>query len=78
MSLAVSARGAKTVETPEILGFVVTEDVEIAVLGANAKISGARRIPAAVKILDVVGAAAKGETQRTFVGAIACVTFDGD
>jgi hypothetical protein len=70
------ASRSKTVESPNVLSFVVAEDVEVAVVGTHAKVSGLRGIPLAVEFLHLETPSAQDEPQRPFIGPVPRITFD--
>jgi hypothetical protein len=69
------AGGTKAVEGPNILNFMVPEDIEVSIIGADAKISVFRRVPLSVEFLHLEFPASKDESERTFIGTMPCVTF---
>ena len=72
------APGAEGVESPEVLHFVVAEDIEVAVVGADAEVAGAGGVPLVLDFGDLEGAAAQGEALRALIGAKAGVTLDAN
>src|ERR1700740_963637 len=70
------SRGAKAVERPEILRLVVTEDVEIAVIGAHAEVGRIGGIPLAILFGNLELPPAKYKAQRPFVGSVPRIAFD--
>ena len=70
--------GAKTIQSPKILRFVVTQHVVIAVIGENAKIARLRGVPPAIEFSDYVLVAIEDETERTLVGAVPRIAFDAN
>jgi hypothetical protein len=71
-------RGAKTVERPGILGFVVAEHVIITVIGSDAKIAGSGGVPTPVELADLKLASPKDEPKRPLVGAVPRITLDAN
>jgi hypothetical protein len=69
---------AKTVERPGILRLIVTENVNVAVIRKDAKITCAGRIPASVEFVDFKRAAKEDETERALVSAVPRMTFDAN
>jgi len=69
---------AESVERPDVLDFVVAEDVKIAVVGANAKVDGVRLVPLVIDGDDVEIPAANREANRPLVGAVARVALHLD
>jgi len=74
----VFAPGAEGVEGPGVLHFVVAEDVEIAVVGADAEVAGAGGVPLVLNFGDFEDATAENEALRALVSAKASVTLDAN
>lgn len=72
------APGAEGVEGPEVLHFIVAKDVEVAVVGAHAEVTGAWGVPLVLDFRDVEGAAAKREALRALVSAKASVAVNAN
>src|ERR1700690_803190 len=70
------SRCSKTIERPGSLRLFVTENIKIAVVSENSKITRFGRIPAPGEFADFIGAAGEDETEWAFVCAVARVTFD--
>lgn len=68
--------GTKSVKRPQILPFVMAQDIEIAVVGTNAEICGIRRVPPAINFIYLKLTATKDETKRALVGAKPRVALD--
>jgi hypothetical protein len=68
--------GAKTVQSPDVLGFIVTQNVIIAVACAHSEIACGRGVPAAVELVDFELAAAESKPERAFIDAITRIAFD--
>src|SRR5580704_3975106 len=79
LSFASAGAGrSEGVQGPNVHAFVVTEDVEIAVVGLNAKIDGSRRIPTIFNIVDLKDMPAQDEAQGPLISAIACIALDAN
>src|SRR5580658_9139666 len=70
------SRGAEAVERPRVLRFVMAQHVEIAVVGANAKVACFGGVPPAVQLVDLKLPPTQDEPEWPFVGAVPRVAFD--
>jgi len=70
--------GAEGVERPDVLNFIVAEDVEISVVGANPEIDRVRLVPLVFHVHDLKFPAANRETRRPLVGAVARIALHLD
>jgi len=76
LALAWLSRGAKAVQGPSVLAFVMTQHVEIAVVGAHPKIGALRGIPAAINFLHFELSPAQDEIQRPLISTLPRIAFD--
>jgi len=74
--LARGSGGTEAIERPDILTFIVAENVIISVVCANPKIAGIGRVPAAIELVDLKFAASENEAKGSFIGAIPGITLN--
>lgn len=67
---------AKTVKRPEILRFVMTENVVVPVIRKDAEVACIGGIPSSVQSAHVELPPAKHKTKGPFVGTVPRITFD--
>jgi hypothetical protein len=71
-----SAICAKTVKRPEILRFVMTENVVVPVIREDAEVACVGGIPSSVQSAHLELPPAKDKTKGPFVGTVPRITFD--
>jgi hypothetical protein len=67
---------SECIYAPNILRFIMPQDKIVAVLGADAKIDRAGRVPTVFHFRNFKGVAAQGKPEWTFIGSITGIALD--
>ncbi|HEY6465429.1 MAG TPA: hypothetical protein VIY69_05515 [Candidatus Acidoferrales bacterium] len=71
-------RSTKPIKRPEVSAFVMTQNIEIAIIGKDTEVSCVGRIPLVVDFANVEKVIADSEAQRTLVRTKTGIAFNAD
>ena len=66
----------KTFQRPNVQPFVVSQNIEVSIGGAHAKIESSRGIPAVLDLSDLEHPASQRKAQRPLIGSVSRMAFD--
>jgi hypothetical protein len=72
------AFSAESIERPKVLDVIVAKHVEVSIVGKNAEIRRAGRVPLSIEFANVKEPVTNSKAQRMLIGAMPCVTFDAN